>query len=716
VKRPLILLFILSLCVPVLFLGCTGDTGSKGSAGATGDTGPQGPQGPPGAGVTTNESCVICHGAGAIADVAVFMPQSTDNTLAMDSPDLTNTGGFGVITFHLKRASDNASVTTLTASQVRVYMADLVPAGTAGNSESSDYFHRWAYERSTAATDNSYVAWTNFTNAGAGNYSITMSTPLANADNAADVQRLYVRISGLTGYGPFAGILDFVIPADGFTATTADLPQYQKAYVTVQTCQKCHGNPMQGVAHGGNYADTRVCVLCHSPLYEDPENPALPAVINASRFYHQIHAAIEIPEFSAANGNAPYTINGVERSYDAVTFPQEVKNCVLCHSDPDGLTTGSAAAIDNWKDHPTITACTSCHNVTFGASATHSGGTQVDADCHVCHPASGTGYGQSVTTAHAIVPAAADVPEFNVTISLTPPANGTHYVADEAPLVTVTLKNYADNTAVDSSRYGPMEAAGVAGGGLSVANLYVYGPRAKAVPVLTTNSTTDPAWKGNTTYQDNTATRPTQSHSLFVGGTDPLVETDSTGFKYQLLTIPAGMTAGTYLIHFDGGDYGAKSATDYKTSSNKTITFRIGTATDTEKVAGDGCVNCHGATRMHAGDGSHGLPHDVPFNTDDCLACHDQSGNTAIPIANRVHAIHDANPYGDLYNVFRKSINSSRDWSDITYPQDTERCITCHTSKNTTFQTNPFTMPCAGCHVEAGTVTLDHMRQNGSPW
>jgi OmcA/MtrC family decaheme c-type cytochrome len=733
VKRPLILLFILSLCVPVLFLGCSGDTGSQGPAGATGATGPTGPTGPAGPGVTTNETCVICHGAGAIADVAAFMPQSTDVDLAMDSPDVTNDNGVARITFHLKSASDNASVTTLTASQVRVYMADLVPAGTAGNPESSDYFHRWAYERSS--TDNTnvppeYVQWTSFTNAGAGNYSITMSTPLANADSATDVQRLLVRISGLTGYNAFAGILDFMIPALGATATTADLPQYQKAYVTVQTCRKCHGNPVQAMGHGSSnsYVDTRSCVLCHSPLYDDPTDPTLPAVINASRFYHQIHAALDVPEF-------PTRILG--NGYGDVTFPQNVgwgsstekehmPDCLACHNDGGNNLTGTAAKIDNWKNHPTALVCSSCHEgfpltshepVDFAAQngTTHPGGlTQPDTACVICHPATGpiTAVTAPVSTAHSFTPAVADTPEFNVTISMTPPGNGTYYVAGEAPLVTVTLKNYADNSAVASSVYTSKGTAGVSGGGLSAASLFVYGPRAKSVPVLATNTVTaNPSYNGT----DNV---PTQGHSLLVGGTDPLVKTDDNGFKYQLLAIPAGMKAGTYMVHFDGADYGGPSASNYRTSSTATITFKIGQATDSLKVAGDGCLDCHAANRMHL-TGNHA--HNVPFNTDDCLACHDQSSNHGDPIANRVHAIHSANTDGDIYNFENPG---ARDWSKVTYPQNSlnpstgtaARCTTCHTSGNKTFQTNPFEMPCAGCHVMEGNGVIDHMLQNGGPY
>ncbi len=220
------------------------------------------------------------------------------------------------------------------------------------------------------------------------------------------------------------------------------------------------------------------------------------------------------------------------------------------------------------------------------------------------------------------------------------------------------------------------------------------------MPVLTTGSTTDPAWVETEA--------PAQGVDLFVGGTDSLVATDNTGFKYRLLTIPAGMKAGTYMVFFEGADYGGISDNNYKTSSTATITFQIGTVTEEKKVAGDGCLNCHGDTRMHL-EGRHA--HNVPFDTDSCLACHDQSGNYGIPIANRVHAVHSANTFGDLYTI--NPARGTRDWEHITYPQNVERCVTCHNSTNTSFKTNPIGLACAGCHVEEDNLLLDHMRQNG---
>ncbi len=150
-----------------------------------------------------------------------------------------------------------------------------------------------------------------------------------------------------------------------------------------------------------------------------------------------------------------------------------------------------------------------------------------------------------------------------------------------------------------------------------------------------------------------------------------------------------------------------------------------------DKVSGDACINCHGDTRMHL-TGIHA--HDVPFNTDYCLGCHDQSGNFAIPIANRVHAVHSANPDGDIYNINNGSVSSSRDWSDVTFPQNIlspvtghaeddglPRCVGCHNSGDVTYKTLPYMMPCVGCHADAANTInkdpdLDHMRQNGGPF
>ena len=450
-------------------------------------------------------------------------------------------------------------------------------------------------------------------------------------------------------------------------------------------------------------------------------------MVTDGRFFpsliHQIHAAINnTASTTDALGNAITP----KDDWSEVSYPQGnivttdangndigIANCAVCHSNPADQ---PGTEVDNWKTHPTAQICGTCHvDINFATGANHPGGPQPDSNCQVCHPATGhvdSNVGASVTEAHDIAPDSAlhaqpmDVAEFNVNISMTPPANGTDYVAGEAPVVTVTL-TYASGPNkgqdVPGSVYTTLStdatsAKGVSGGGLSSAVLMVYGPRAKALPVLATGSTTDPDYQA-AVAADPTVT-PEQEHSLLLPTTDPAVTADANGFHYQLEAIPADLPAGTYMVQAQVSDYGGVSNTDYVTGSTGLINMQIGTDKVEAKVAGDACVNCHGNTRMHiAGK----YAHDVPFNTDYCLACHDQSGNHGDQISNRVHAVHSGNTAdGDL---------GGHTWGDVFFPQQLTRCQACHSSGDTTWNTKPYLQPCIGCHGDNADTTT-HINAN----
>ncbi len=301
-------------------------------------------------------------------------------------------------------------------------------------------------------------------------------------------------------------------------------------------------------------------------------------------------------------------------------------------------------------------------------------GTRIATSCAGCHVA--TADAADIVNAHAATVASADIPEYDVTLVLTAPANGTHYVTGETFTVDATLTLHGTATPVPTSVYTTaQDAAYVSGGGLRTASLYVYGPRSLAKPLL-----------------------GTQALSLFGKG-------DATGFHYAV-TVPANATAGTYMVRARFGDYSynrsvpGPAAHPYQIESIALTTIKIGTADDQKKVAGDACINCHGATTMHTND------HVAPFDTDHCLSCHDQNQPTShgAQISNRVHAVHSASATGDM--------NDGRDWSEITYPQSTKTCVTCHTSGATTYKTNVYETPCLGCHGDNPGAT-DHMLQNG---
>jgi hypothetical protein len=691
----------------LLLIGC----GGSGDTGATGPAGPPGPSpGSSGSPVPTSETCEVCHSAGKIADIAVAHPDPTGQDVTLTSITLTNTGGIPVVTFHAATAA--GPVTDIAFADVRLYIANLVPAGTATSwgTWESPYFERWAAETSSTAG-----ATFDTTDAAAGNYTYTFATAFADATVEApeydptDTQRLVIRVSGHNDANGYAvtnntvGFLDFVVPAAGASAVALDS---QRLFVTADACKKCHGAPFQQAAHADGYLDTRACVICHSPLGHYGTLMQTDKTY-LSAFIHEIHDAIDIPKFATQNRGL---------GFGAVAYPQNIENCVVCHTD-SGLALGTGNQIDNWKTHPTAEICGSCHvTVNFATGENHPGGVQTNDNCNFCH-LNGTSFSKSVTQAHDTTPTGVNIPEFDVTLSITPPPiNGTYYDVGEAPEVRVTLADHATGIAVDPNIYAtPQDAPGATGGGLNVALLYVYGPRAKSVPVLATDTVTDPNF-------DSASDTPIQGHELFVNGSDPQVTTNRTSasFVYQLLPIPADMTAGTYMVRVRIGDYGRVGTGNYRIESTALTNIQIGTATVEDKVAGNACIDCHGTGTA----AFHDERHAVVFDTDQCLACHDQSDNFAIPIANRLHAVHSANSAGDLYNI---SGGSGRDWSDITYPQNIQsivtghltddglpRCVGCHTSGDVTYKTLPYMMPCVGCHNFDGD--LDHMRQNGGPF
>jgi hypothetical protein len=706
------LFFTVMILGLLLLIGC----------GGSGDTGAAGPPGPPGTApstppvTTTGETCQVCHGADKIADIAVAHPDPTGQDVTLSNITLTNNLGVPTVTFHA--ATANGPVTDLVLDDFKFMIADLVPAGTdtlgGWGTWDSPYFERWAYE-SPPSRFGTYPQGilTNLTN---GDYSYVFATGFADATaeapeyNEADTQRLAIVVSGHNDASGNAvtnntvGFLDFKTPAAGGAVTTS---VSQRLFVTADACKKCHSPLFQKAHHADSYLDTRACVICHSPIgpygTEMQDDAAYLSVM-----VHQIHDAITGPAFD----------------WSGVTYPQNIEKCVVCHTD-SGLNLGTGNQIDNWKTHPTAEICGSCHvTVNFATGENHPGGVQTNADCNVCH-LNGTSFSKSVTQAHDTTPTGMNVPEFDVTLSITPPINGTYYDVGDAPEVRVTLTDHGTGIAVDPNIYAkPQDAPGVTGGGLAVASLYVYGSRAKSVPVLATGTVTDPNF-------DSATDTPTQEHLLFANGSDPQVKTDATsaGFVYQLLPIPADMTAGTYMVRVRIGDYGRVSDSNYRIESTAFTNIQIGTATVQDKVAGNACIDCHGTGTAPFHDARHA----VVFDTDQCLACHDQSGNFAIPIANRVHAVHSANPAGDIYVINGGSI-SSRDWSDVTFPQNIlspvtghaeddglPRCVGCHNSGDVTYKTLPYMMPCVGCHADAinpinNMTDIDHMRQNGGPF
>ena len=93
-RKHLILLSVLFLILPLLFLGCEGDDGATGAAGAPGAPGVPGP------GALADETCVLCHASGKIADVGVAHDTETGPvTAVITSASFTPAGDNASVTF-----------------------------------------------------------------------------------------------------------------------------------------------------------------------------------------------------------------------------------------------------------------------------------------------------------------------------------------------------------------------------------------------------------------------------------------------------------------------------------------------------------------------------------------------------------------------------------------------------------------------------------------
>jgi OmcA/MtrC family decaheme c-type cytochrome len=473
--------------------------------------------------------------------------------------------------------------------------------------------------------------------------------------------------------------------------------------VSTAACFTCHGPTLAGVNDAGEttdhgrYTEVKTCNQCHAlNSYVSDQNADL------APFIHSIHSG----KPSQANGGGAYQSG---HDFSGVAYPNNLWNCAKCHADgtavdkatADGQAGPVAAEADLAYRNPTRRACGACHSdVNFETGENHEGGIQTsDGGCAYCHPPSGaiTKVVFPVKTMHNLGPTGNDPrnqAEFAVNISMDPPSNGTDYEAGEAPVITVTLTPTDGGAPVNYTA--AKDVTGTRDGALSNAQLFVYGPRSHAVPVLTTCSTTDP--NVGTATCGNVGAPATQGHQLFVGSTinnsvDTQVKTDASGFKYQLRDDFAKLEPGTYMVRFDSADYGGNSNDDYVTSSVAVINFQVGTATEEPKVSGNGCLNCHGDTHMHL-TGSHA--HNQPFNTDGCLGCHDYSGNHADYIGNRVHAIHHETFSGDASS----GDANTRVWTDVSFPQQANNCSICHTNSKAPVPVWRTTEPlaCGGCH------------------
>jgi len=334
------------------------------------------------------------------------------------------------------------------------------------------------------------------TNHGDGSYTYVFHTNLAtasvNGQPIAYERNLLHRVSLMLGghTGPTDdAVYDFV--PDGSTPTVT------RDVVPTEACVGCHGEEFHG--HGGDRMSVENCVTCHNPGSTDAQSGN---TLDFEVMIHKIHAGGELPTVAGPDGNpwatadnGEYAIYGYGNhkiSWEKVGFPAKIENCTKCHE--------GAADAENWQQKPGMAACTSCHDdVDLPTGTNHPVAQSDDANCHLCHGANGTSV-KPIDVAHDwTVQEPRDIPEFDLNVTLTPPANGAYYTGTEAPTITIVVEKdgvaLADHRLLRGAAQGctptattPSTCPADTDGKWANTGLYVQGPRHDRNPVLTTRA------------------------------------------------------------------------------------------------------------------------------------------------------------------------------------------------------------------------------------
>ena len=232
-----------------------------------------------------------------------------------------------------------------------------------------------------------------------GYYTYTFKTNITDPTKTSGVifepsltHRIAIQLSYKNAAGETVSVnpyYDFTI-VGGKSVTVTD-PAKTRKMTDVTSCNGCHGKL---ALHGGGRVDTQYCVMCHNPGTVDPESGNN---LNMATMVHKIHAG-RLLKSQLAKGGEDYTIWGYRDSkhgYAEVGFPQDLRNCTVCHSGANPATPQG----DNWKKVVSKEACLTCHankagsawdasHKVFAGSLVGAGAAAKDltnAQCAACH-------------------------------------------------------------------------------------------------------------------------------------------------------------------------------------------------------------------------------------------------------------------------------------------------------------------------------------------
>jgi OmcA/MtrC family decaheme c-type cytochrome len=413
-----------------------------GNGGSDVATAPPGAAPPPSGGVT------VPAGAAAAITAAAALPANDTATAPTAAFGVVSSAGIAPVVVasppkvSFTVMSGGAVVKGLTASNVSVIMAKLVPGTNGAPDQWVSYTNRTETATATVgpggkpvlATANQATTDTKQTDPAlladqlkyndAGFYTYTFSTDIKDPTKTNGVTyepTLTHRVALQLSYTNAAGetvlvnpYFDFTLDASGNAVAVTDAAKSRKV-VDITSCNECHSKL---ALHGGGRVDTQYCVLCHNAATTDANSGN---VLDFRTMVHKIHAGEGVKELFGKD----YTIWGYRDSandYTEVTYPQPLTNCVKCH---DGSKTPQG---DNWKNVPSRAACGTCHaGIDF---ATGKGATiaNAEADLEAGKPVGTTATGhiggaKADDSQCVLCHGAVDIPVYHVTVDPTG-ANG----------------------------------------------------------------------------------------------------------------------------------------------------------------------------------------------------------------------------------------------------------------------------------------------------
>jgi OmcA/MtrC family decaheme c-type cytochrome len=450
-----------------------------------------------------------------------------------------------------------------------------------------------------------------------------------------------------------------------------------------EDCAACHGKREDFAFHGGARKDIQQCVSCHQPEFTSSTGDSIDFTI----MVHKIHAGVGLSEpfelcgFACRQGGAPV-------SFNHVTYPQDIKNCVACH-DPANPETPEADWVDN---RATAAVCASCHDsLTFDETGltnlnrNHIGLAQPDSTCVACHSQSGflksnLEYHESEARMLARqfqfnileVSNSGEGQSPSVTFSVTNPANGdtpydlTSHPAFAGPGTSISIAFGWPNT--DFTNVGNDD-------GTMTTGREVAQPRTFSV---VTSASTLPAGvsdNGDGTYTLDTSTL---SSPLVVPSTTPALGSGTVAMQ--------GRVSGEFVTQVPvPGATRAFAISDSQPQPRRQI------------VSLTKCQDCHGVNDALTFHGSQRND-----NLEACSTCHNPNAtdlfrrpadpdgelnsenlaaldgleDQSISFMYMIHAIHAADVRENPFVAY--GFSGGHDFSAITYPRPVNDCSACH--------------------------------------